>query len=61
MAVSKGGRLKPPTPEQGLATKLGGYVEKRQRLMAEKRNDYNRYLAEVSDVDGYYELSLGIT
>lgn len=34
------------TPEVGLVAKLGGYSEKRQKLQEERRQEYNRMLAE---------------
>ena len=37
------------TPEVGLVAKLGGYSEKRQKLQEERRQEYNRMLAEVSN------------
>lgn len=37
------------TPDVGLVAKLGGYSEKRQKLQEERRQEYNRMLAEVNN------------
>lgn len=37
------------TPDVGLVAKLGGYSEKRQKLQEERRQEYNRMLAEVKN------------